>query len=176
MHRSPRIITSFASTEQMVLLNKAMGAAYYWSRDPNEETETVSSPYPGTVKGDLLFNFIDSILKKNLPLVSAQEVLDATSVALAIDESTFVPNPTNQLITLSYFIEMKIPFGKPILEEEEKQAVQDVLSGPILVHGPKSELFEDAFREFTGASHAISVSSCTAGMHLIYHALGFGPR
>ena len=70
---------------------------------------------------------------------------------------------------------MNIPFGKPILEEEEKQAVQDVLTGPILVHGPKSELFEDAFREFTGASHAISVSSCTAGMHLIYHALGFGP-
>ncbi len=63
------------------------GAAYYWSRDPNEETETVSSPYPGTAKGDLLFNFIDSILKKNLPLISAQEVLDATSVALAIDES-----------------------------------------------------------------------------------------
>ena len=70
---------------------------------------------------------------------------------------------------------MKIPFGKPILEEEEKQAVQEVLSGPILVHGPKSELFENAFREFTGAPHAISVSSCTAGMHLIYHALGFGP-
>ena len=70
---------------------------------------------------------------------------------------------------------MKIPFGKPILEEEEKQAVQEVLSGPILVHGPKSEQFENAFSEFTSAPHAISVSSCTAGMHLIYHALGFGP-
>ena len=70
---------------------------------------------------------------------------------------------------------MKIPFGKPILEKEEKQAVQEVLSGPILVHGPKSEQFENAFREFTCAPHAISVSSCTAGMHLIYHALGFGP-
>ncbi len=72
-------------------------------------------------------------------------------------------------------MEMKIPFGKPILEEEEKQAVQEVLSGPILVHGPKSEQFENAFSEFTVAPHAISVSSCTAGMHLIYHALGFGP-
>ncbi len=63
------------------------GAAYYWSRDPGEKSETVSSPYPGTAKGDLLSNFIDSILKKNLPLVSAQEVLDATCVALAIDQS-----------------------------------------------------------------------------------------
>ena len=68
-----------------------------------------------------------------------------------------------------------IHFGQPILGEEEKTAVQEVLSGPILVHGPKSELFESSFADFTGAPHAISVSSCTAGMHLIYHALGFGP-
>ena len=68
-----------------------------------------------------------------------------------------------------------IPFGQPILGDEEKQAVEEVLSGPILVHGPRSELFESSFAEFTGAPHAISVSSCTAGMHLIYHALGFGP-
>ncbi len=68
-----------------------------------------------------------------------------------------------------------IPFGQPILGKEEKRAVEEVLSGPILVHGPKSELFETAFAEFTGAPHAVSVSSCTAGMHLIYHTLGFGP-
>jgi dTDP-4-amino-4,6-dideoxygalactose transaminase len=69
----------------------------------------------------------------------------------------------------------EIQFGQPILGKEEKKAVEDVLSGPILVHGPKSELFESSFAEFTRAPHAISVSSCTAGMHLIYHALGFGP-
>ena len=68
-----------------------------------------------------------------------------------------------------------IPFGQPILGDEEKQAVEEVLSGPILVHGPRSELFESSFAEFTGAPYAICVSSCTAGMHLIYHALGFGP-
>ncbi|MDA0849240.1 MAG: DegT/DnrJ/EryC1/StrS family aminotransferase [Verrucomicrobia bacterium] len=69
----------------------------------------------------------------------------------------------------------QIPFGQPILGKEEKKAVEEVLSGPILVHGPQSELFENSFAEFTGAPHAISVSSCTAGMHLIYHTLGFGP-
>ena len=68
-----------------------------------------------------------------------------------------------------------IPFGQPILGDEEKHAVEEVLSGPILVHGPRTELFESSFAKFTGAPHAISVSSCTAGMHLIYHALGFGP-
>jgi dTDP-4-amino-4,6-dideoxygalactose transaminase len=68
-----------------------------------------------------------------------------------------------------------IPFGRPLIDLKEKKAVQEVLSGPILVHGPKSEQFENSFKEFTVAPHAISVSSCTAGMHLIYHALGFGP-
>lgn len=72
-------------------------------------------------------------------------------------------------------IKKDIPFGQPILGEEEKRAVEEVLSGPILVHGPKSELFETAFAQFTGAPYAVSVSSCTAGMHLIYHTLGFGP-
>ena len=69
----------------------------------------------------------------------------------------------------------QIPFGKPLIDKEEKMAVEKVLSGPILVHGPQSEEFESSFATFTKAPHAVSVSSCTAGMHLIYHALGFGP-
>ncbi|MBF95341.1 MAG: cell wall biogenesis protein [Myxococcales bacterium] len=68
-----------------------------------------------------------------------------------------------------------IPFGKPMIGPEEKKAVEEVLAGPILVHGPQSEEFESSFASFTKAPHAVSVSSCTAGMHLIYHALGFGP-
>lgn len=64
-----------------------MGAAYYCSQNPNEKPEDVSSPYPGTAKGDLLANFVDSIILGNQPLVSAQEVLNATSVALAIDQA-----------------------------------------------------------------------------------------
>ena len=68
-----------------------------------------------------------------------------------------------------------IPFGKPIIGEEERNAVLEVLDGPILVHGPVAKQFEVDFAEFTQAPEAISVSSCTAGMHLIYHTLGFGP-
>ena len=70
---------------------------------------------------------------------------------------------------------MNIPFGKPLIGPEEKSAVLDVLEGPILVHGPKATQFEAAFAEFTKAPHAVSVSSCTAGMHLIYFTLGIGP-
>jgi perosamine synthetase len=70
---------------------------------------------------------------------------------------------------------MKIPFGKPMIGPEEKAAVLEVMEGPILVHGPKASQFEEAFATYTKAPHAVSVSSCTAGMHLIYFTLGLGP-
>lgn len=69
---------------------------------------------------------------------------------------------------------MKIAFGKPLIGAEETNAVVEVLQGPILVHGPKATEFEEGFAEYTDAPHAVSVSSCTAGMHLIYFALGLG--
>jgi perosamine synthetase len=68
-----------------------------------------------------------------------------------------------------------IPFGKPMIGQEEKEAVMKVMDGSILVHGPVASNFEEQFAVFTGAPNAVSVSSCTAGMHLIYFALGYGP-
>lgn len=68
-----------------------------------------------------------------------------------------------------------IAFGCPIIGEEERAAVADVLAGPILVHGPRATKFEQDFAAFTGAPYAVSVSSCTAGMHLVWFALGLGP-
>lgn len=68
----------------------------------------------------------------------------------------------------------KIPFGKPMIDNKEKEAVMKVMDGSILVHGPVSDQFEAQFASFTDAPNAISVSSCTAGMHLIYFALGYG--
>jgi perosamine synthetase len=69
----------------------------------------------------------------------------------------------------------QIPFGRPIIGEAERAAVMEVLSGHILVHGPRATAFEDAFAAWTGAPYAVSVSSCTAAMHLVYFVLGLGP-
>ena len=69
----------------------------------------------------------------------------------------------------------KIPFGKPMINHQEKDAVMSVMDGSILVHGSVAIEFENKFASFTEAPHAVSVSSCTAGMHLIYFALGYGP-
>jgi dTDP-4-amino-4,6-dideoxygalactose transaminase len=61
-----------------------------------------------------------------------------------------------------------------MIDAEERNAVLDVLSGPILVHGPRATQFEADFAAMTSAPHAITVSSCTAGMHLVWFALGLG--
>ena len=64
-----------------------------------------------------------------------------------------------------------IPFGRPMIGEEEKSAVMEVLNDPILVHGPRSKEFENSFAAYTKAPHAVSVSSCTAALHLSYFYL-----
>lgn len=50
----------------------------------------------------------------------------------------------------------------------------EVLNNPILVHGPRSKEFEKNFSTYVKAPHAVSVSSCTAALHLsyFYHGLG----
>ncbi len=69
----------------------------------------------------------------------------------------------------------EIPFGRPLIGDAERAAVMAVLSGPILVHGPRAEEFERHFAAWTGAPHAVSVASCTAAMHLVYFSWRLGP-
>jgi dTDP-4-amino-4,6-dideoxygalactose transaminase len=71
-----------------------------------------------------------------------------------------------------------IPFGKPMLDDAEIGAVVKVLKGTTLVHGPVTHAFEQAFARYTGAAEAISVSSCTAALHLslFVHKIGLGDR
>jgi dTDP-4-amino-4,6-dideoxygalactose transaminase len=69
----------------------------------------------------------------------------------------------------------QFPFGKPMLDEAERQAAMKVLMGTQLVHGPVAHQFEADFVRYIGGGHATSVSSCTAGLHLAYFYLGTGP-
>lgn len=66
---------------------------YFFSRDSEKLHEKVNSVYPGTQKGDLLYDFIDSIIREKKPIIEAQEVIDVMSVGLAIDESIKNQNP-----------------------------------------------------------------------------------
>lgn len=68
-----------------------------------------------------------------------------------------------------------IPFGRPLIGPQEKAAVAAVLDGPMLVHGPRAKQFEADFAAFCGGGSAVSVSSCTAALHLFYFSRGVGP-
>jgi dTDP-4-amino-4,6-dideoxygalactose transaminase len=68
-----------------------------------------------------------------------------------------------------------LPIAKPDLSDGDVAEVVDTLRSDWLVYGPKTQRFEQQFREYTGAGHALAVSSCTAGMHLALLACGVGP-
>lgn len=66
-------------------------------------------------------------------------------------------------------------FGSPAIEEEEIAEVVATLRSGWIGTGPKVGAFEQAFREYTGAEHAIAVNSCTAALHLSMLVSGVGP-
>lgn len=69
-----------------------------------------------------------------------------------------------------------IPFARPWLGEDEREAVLEVLRGHVLTHGPQCKSFEEEFAAFMGdGAHCVSVSSCMAALHLAYFYLGLGP-
>ena len=68
-----------------------------------------------------------------------------------------------------------IPFGRPWIEDEDRDAVMAVLKGHILTHGPECVAFEKGFVAMMGGGFATSVSSGMAALHLSYLHFGVGP-
>ncbi|MEX1361928.1 MAG: DegT/DnrJ/EryC1/StrS aminotransferase family protein [Nannocystaceae bacterium] len=68
-----------------------------------------------------------------------------------------------------------IVFGSPVVGPEEIEAVTATLRTCWLGTGPRTKEFEEKIAEYTGAKHAVAVSSCTAALHLSLAALGIGP-
>jgi UDP-4-amino-4-deoxy-L-arabinose-oxoglutarate aminotransferase len=68
-----------------------------------------------------------------------------------------------------------LPFSRPSITEGDINAVGDVMRSGWITTGHKNAEFERAFSQYTGASGAVALCSGTAGMHLVFHALGIGP-
>lgn len=68
-----------------------------------------------------------------------------------------------------------IPYGKHHIDEEDIQAVVNVLKSGVLTQGPTVEVFEQAIASYVGAKYAIAVSSATAALHLAALVAGVGP-
>lgn len=68
-----------------------------------------------------------------------------------------------------------VPFAVPEIGEEEIQEVVSTLRSGWLTTGSRTARFEQEFRAYSGARHALAVSSGTAALHLPLVALGVGP-
>jgi dTDP-4-amino-4,6-dideoxygalactose transaminase len=69
----------------------------------------------------------------------------------------------------------QIPVFDIRVEDEDVEAVAEVLRSGWLTMGPRTQEFEQLFAESLGARHAVAVSSCTAALHLACIAAGVGP-
>ncbi|MCA6061890.1 UDP-4-amino-4,6-dideoxy-N-acetyl-beta-L-altrosamine transaminase [Thalassolituus sp. ST750PaO-4] len=68
-----------------------------------------------------------------------------------------------------------IPYGRQDINQQDIDAVVDVLQSDFLTQGPKVPLFEKALTDYTGAAYAVAVNSATSALHLACLALDVGP-
>lgn len=66
-------------------------------------------------------------------------------------------------------------FGAPPIEDAEIAEVVASMKSGWLGTGPKVAAFQEDFKAYRGAAHAIAVNSCTAGLHLSILAAGIKP-
>ena len=68
-----------------------------------------------------------------------------------------------------------IRLAVPTIEEDDIQAVVDVLRSGFLVQGPNVKAFEEAYAKYVGSEHAVAVTNCTCALYLGLLALDVGP-
>ena len=59
-----------------------------------------------------------------------------------------------------------IPYGKHYIDQDDIDAVVNVLKYNNLTQGPAVKSFEDKLAKYVGAKYAVAVSSWTAGLHI----------
>jgi len=68
-----------------------------------------------------------------------------------------------------------IPYARQWIDEDDIQAVVEVLHSDWLTTGPKIAEFEQAVADYVGAKEAVVVNSGTAALHAAMYAIGIGP-
>ena len=67
-----------------------------------------------------------------------------------------------------------IVFGQPSFDQSEIDLVTEVIRSGWIGQGPLVQRFERELAEYVGASHVVSVNSCTAALELSLRAIGLG--
>ncbi|MBT8621875.1 UDP-4-amino-4,6-dideoxy-N-acetyl-beta-L-altrosamine transaminase [Polynucleobacter paneuropaeus] len=68
-----------------------------------------------------------------------------------------------------------IPYGRQDIDNEDIQAVINVLKSDFLTQGPAVNAFEAAISSYVGVKYAVACNSATSALHLACLALGVGP-
>lgn len=68
-----------------------------------------------------------------------------------------------------------LPYSRHSIDQEDIQAVVEVLNSEWLTTGPKVEEFEASITELVGSKYSVSVSSGTAALHAIMFAINIMP-
>ena len=69
----------------------------------------------------------------------------------------------------------KIFYGRQWIDEDDVNAVSEVLRSDYITCGPKVSEMERVLTEYTGANYAVAVSNGTAALHCACMAAGIGP-
>lgn len=68
-----------------------------------------------------------------------------------------------------------IPYGKQTIDQDDIQAVVDVLKSDFLTTGPKIAEFEQTVADYVGAKYAVAISNGTSALHAACFAAGIEP-
>lgn len=68
-----------------------------------------------------------------------------------------------------------IPYGKQTIDQDDIQAVVDVLKSDFLTTGSKIAEFEQTVADYVGAKYAVAISNGTSALHAACFAAGIGP-
>jgi len=67
-----------------------------------------------------------------------------------------------------------IPYGKQDINQDDIDAVVDVLKSDFVTQGAQVPKFEESVANYCNANYAVAVNSATSALHLACLALGLG--
>ncbi|HUC92021.1 MAG TPA: UDP-4-amino-4,6-dideoxy-N-acetyl-beta-L-altrosamine transaminase [Paenibacillus sp.] len=68
-----------------------------------------------------------------------------------------------------------LPYGKQWIDQDDIQAVLEVLQSDFITQGPAIQAFEKKVADYVGAKHAVAFCNGTAALHAACFAAGIGP-
>jgi len=86
-----------------------------------------------------------------------------------VDGYNYILNILEKLGTIMSF---KVPLMRPYFDSDELEEIKKVLESGWVAQGPKCEELEERLTEYLDIEHGMTVSSCTAALHLSLISLG----